>query len=142
MYNEIGSFSEELCYAAGLVDGEGSIGVYLNKVYNHYQLRLQVQMCDKEGLELLEHLFKGTWFHYKAKPPRRAKWQWLVTNSAAASALQLLKPYLLVKKKHAIEALKADWFSYNSKNPLTEQERNIRKEVSVRIKEFNKRGTN
>ena len=38
----------KLAYAAGIVDGEGSVGIYKNNFCNQYQLRITVEMTREE----------------------------------------------------------------------------------------------
>lgn len=136
--------SLELAYAAGLIDGEGCIGTYWNKVYKNYQLRITVEMVDPEGLEHLHSLFGGRFYYKPANKSanRRARHLWMVFNSEAESALNKLLFYLKIKNKQASIALTCDWHSFNSNNPLTTEELNKRHEANERIKQYNKRGFN
>lgn len=132
--------SEDLAYAAGLIDGEGCIGTYYNKVHKNYQLRVSVEMCEREGLDHLANLFGGKWYYKQKRAPRRGIYCWMVFNSEAERCLKALYPHLKVKKKHAEAALLGDWHSYNRSNPLTEAEKIIRKEINIKIKSYNERG--
>lgn len=130
----------DLAYIAGLIDGEGCIGVYHNKVYNSYQLRVQIEMCDEEGLNLVNSLFHGRWYYKTYRPPRRPTTTWMALGSHGELLLRQIIPFLRVKKKQALEALKADWSSYNSNNPVPESEQYTRQSISIKLKEYNKRG--
>lgn len=132
---------EELdyAYAAGLIDGEGCIGIYHNSHNGNYQLRIAVEMTDKSGLDVLESLFGGKWYFRAAKAPRKARYIWMTFNNNASKVLETLMPYLRVKKKQAEVALKGDWISYSKKKmPLHQQE--IRIQLHFDMKELNKRG--
>lgn len=128
-----------LAYAAGLIDGEGCIGTYYNKVTKNYQLRITVEMVEKEGLVVLEKLFGGKWYYKEAKIPRRARHLWMLFGSEAEKALKELQGYLLIKNKQANEVLKADWSGFIGK-PLSDEQVSIRESVNIEIKKLNKRG--
>ena len=129
-----------LSYAAGIIDGEGCIGMYHNSHNGNYQLRITVEMVDKEALTILGNLFGGKWYIKKAKVPRRERHSWMLFNDEAAIALKQLLPYLTIKKGRAEKALTADWKSFIGGNKMTKEQQSIREEVAKFIKEKNKRG--
>lgn len=128
-----------LSYAAGLIDGEGCIGIYPNSHNGNYQLRLSVEMTDKAGLLCLYSLFGGKWYFKKANKPRKARYIWMIFNRSAAQACEKLLPYLKIKNKNVKIILKADWFSFY-KRKMTPEQQDIRRQVWIENKEINKRG--
>ena len=136
------NFSKELllAYAAGLIDGEGCIGLYHNSHNGNYQLRITVEMVDKSGMEIISNLFKGKWYYKKAKKPRRARQIWMAFNRNAEDALQQLFPYLIVKRTQAELALKGNWSGFVGGKKLTKKETEIRHEINLKIKKLNQRG--
>lgn len=132
----------KLAYAAGLIDGEGCIGIYYNSHNGNYQLRITVEMCERQGLEILYELFDGKWYYkeHSNRPNRRPVYVWMLFNSRAEDALGQLVPYLQVKHKHAINALSVDWHSF-AKRPLPPEENEKRAVVHKLMKEYNIRGT-
>jgi len=131
--------TEKLAYCAGLVDGEGCVGMYLNSHNGNYQLRISVEMGDREGLKILDELFPGKWYYRPPLKPRREKWTWMLFNANAYKALIKLEPYLAIKHKHVEEIKKADWISFKGK-PLTKDEKTTREKVAKKVKSFNRRG--
>ena len=129
----------DVAYVAGLVDGEGCIGVYYNNVTKHFQLRVQIQMIDKNPLEMADKIVKGNWYEVVRNGNRRDVITWLVLNSKAEQFLQSILPFLKGKKKQAECALKANWSDFIGKT-LTYDEREIRKVVANELKQFNRRG--
>lgn len=132
---------DDLSYAAGLIDGEGCVGVYRNSHLGSYQLRITVEMVQDEGLAVLRELFGGSMYE---KPRKNPKWRptrsWMVFGSTAETALKELLPHLRVKKSQAELALTADWSSFNSNTPLTDVEKQQRVFVHDEMKKLNKRG--
>jgi len=93
-------------YAAGLVDGEGSIAIM--KSSGCYSLTLNIGMSAK-GFSVLEWMQRN--FGGRIYPRRRAteKWDaaysWHTFGGTAASIIESLRPYLVLKREHADLAL-------------------------------------
>jgi hypothetical protein len=128
-----------LSYAAGIIDGEGCIGIYPNSHNGNYQLRISVEMVQLSALKILHGLFGGKWYYKKAVKPRQARYTWMVFNRQAAGVCKELLPYLRIKNRNVNNVLKADWFSFY-KRPITDKQQKIRKQVWLDNKEINKRG--
>lgn len=133
--------SEELAYLAGIIDGEGTIGIYLNSVNGNYQLRMAVEMTDFEAIDLFQEIFGGTSYIRKpdTKPNRKAKKIWYAFNSQASEIIIQLLPYLRVKKKQALCALRADWKRFR-KRKMQPEEQSLRKELHQEMRSYNQRG--
>lgn len=129
----------DLAYCAGLIDGEGCIGIYYNKVHKNFQLKLQVQMNEKRPLDKLYKLFGGSFYVKEAKPPRHKQHTWVVFGSKAEEVIKLIRPYMLVKDKQVDEVLKCDWTNFKGKS-LSDEERQIREVTKERLTKLNQRG--
>lgn len=129
----------KLSYIAGLIDGEGCIGMYLNSHNGNYQLRLSIEMTIKSGLDLVYEVFGGKWYYRPPCVPTREKYTIMLFNKEAFFALKELEKYLIVKKEHAKIIQEADWVSFKNKK-MTDEQQLIRVSVSNRIKELNTRG--
>ena len=89
----------EVTWAAGFIDGEGSIGVYRSNGAA-LMLSLDVAQVDRRPLEELSRLFGGT----ITLNPRRGEhpiYQWRQHSANAARTLALVAPYLRSKKEQA-----------------------------------------
>lgn len=94
-------------YAAGLIDGEGHIGI--SRTTLCYQIRLTVNMSDK-GLPALHWLHKTLGGRLEAerpstRPTHRPTTAWRVSGEEAGELLTRLRPHLLVKAQPADVAL-------------------------------------
>lgn len=93
-------------YAAGLIDGEGYIGI--QESGGSFQVRLKVTMTDKGMAAMLrmERMYGG-----KIDGPRlatdrnRASYSWRLTGVKASALIATLRPHLLVKAEAADLAL-------------------------------------
>lgn len=107
----------ELAWAAGFIDGEGSIGFYKKvqsihgKKYTCHYLRLSVANTDKSALYRLKDLFGGS-VHKSTHAGRNNKdcWTWYCQSNACADALERLLPYLFVKRQQTELALESRKF--------------------------------
>lgn len=96
----------ELAYLAGLIDGEGSIGLYEttspNAGWRNYGLNLIVNMCDIEGIELLRSIYGGHLsMRKKSKACHRQQYRLKLGRHATYACLKDLLPYLRIKRLQA-----------------------------------------
>ena len=94
-------------YAAGLIDGEGYVGI----VYagGSPQVRLKIVMTDKGkgALEKMQDAYGGKLcFDTPAKGNRREAWGWRLNGRAATDLLERLLPALTVKAEPSRIAIK------------------------------------
>lgn len=134
-------------YAAGLIDGEGYIGIV--EAGGTFQVRLKVTMTDKgrPALEALSTLFGG-----KVRRDRdvtennRATLSWLITGEVAVEIVATLRPMLLVKAEAADIALEFGRMhqalpALPRRGRLWDDESRARAEMlRARIQEANRRG--
>lgn len=94
---------EDLAYLAGIIDGEGTIGIYYHKGRNSYRVKIYVVNTYKPLIDWLGSVFGG--FVYKRN---HTKWKTRYEWHLGENAMELLKsliPYLKIKKDQAILAL-------------------------------------
>jgi len=93
----------ELGYAAGIIDGEGSIEIQNKRSRNNYQLRVAVGMKYDTIPIWLHERFGGSLCAYKNDS--RQMTMWVVSGVLAKNCCECLLPYLILKKTHAEVAL-------------------------------------
>lgn len=134
-------------YAAGLIDGEGYIGIV--EAGGSMQVRLKVAMTDKglPALRDLEATFGGKLGpDKKATLTRRETHVWRLNGKKAAELLDRLTPMLLVKSEAARIALAFQWMVDsaerlpNGRSRWTEEMRTKSKIFREQIQEANRRG--
>ena len=100
----------ELAWAAGFIEGEGSVHFYLRKKHERYpnyaEPHITADNSVKEYIEILQRLLGGSIFMTKNKGKKIGKyetkhdlWRWHVTNLAAYRACKRLLPYLHGKNR-------------------------------------------
>jgi hypothetical protein len=99
--------NEELAYSAGIIDGEGYIGITKHserrrkKNTFYYTIMVKVGMTDKEAVDFLYKLFGGYLYLEKRKDVKDV-WIWSIVGiKKVAPILRLLLPYLKVKNTQA-----------------------------------------
>lgn len=93
-------------YAAGLIDGEGYIGIQGSG--GSFQVRLKIAMTDKglPALRKMEDQYGGRIYKDReAKGNNREAHCWIATGVKAAEIIRLVQPHLLVKAEPARIAL-------------------------------------
>jgi hypothetical protein len=95
-------------YIAGILDGEGSIGLASHT--QPYALCPTVRVVNTHhGLigELGRLLGGGTRCHLAGRPNQRSTWRWECSGTLAYEVLRRALPYLIVKRAHAEAILSA-----------------------------------
>ncbi len=133
--------NESLAYIAGFVDGEGSIGIHKSQGL-YATLWLQVSNADERVIQYISHLLPGR--IYATRRTRNGKVckisykiQW--NSQEAIDVLELILPYLIVKKDMAEVALEF-WYKCYTNNQgriISEAEVILRKSYKDRISELN-----
>ncbi len=96
----------KLSYFAGIIDGEGSIGIeHLKPAYgrkkSYYVCRLCVINTEKDLMILLVHFFGGTYDARKKIEGRKTCYRWHIFGKNLENALKELLPHLFIKKPQA-----------------------------------------
>ncbi len=95
----------DLAYLAGLLDGEGSISLHMQKLdkYELYSFRVLITSTNRPVVDWLAEYFGGS---IRMQPRRndgyKDIYRWCLRTCEAAQLLPLLLPYLIIKKEHAL----------------------------------------
>ena len=103
----------DIAYIAGLIDGEGYLGIkktprlYNGRVNPQYQERIQIRMVDEQAIEFITNTFGGT---YHKESPHAAKGRPLycfaTTDKQSVKIITTILPYLRVKNRVAETVLR------------------------------------
>ena len=96
----------DLAYTAGIIDGEGSIGILPNSQHKSYCLRVEVGSTDEWLPMWLKFAWGGYVYRAERKLPRQTCWLWYISSRQAAEFLTLILPYLKLKREQAQIALR------------------------------------
>lgn len=132
----------EVAWLAGIVDGEGWIGLYDNKARRHRQLKVVVGntnpfMVRKISL-ILTRLDLRFWYQYKAPKGRLGVRDILEIgvsgNRGVAVLLHALRPHLTAKADQADAVLEyLDWrVTLNNTGPVPDKEELVRRQIGLR----------
>jgi len=102
----------DYAWAAGFIDGEGSIGMYYltykNRGKKYRRIAIQVTQTRLLPLEKLQELFGGTITEIFPKGGKQRTWYWGVRGvDIVTMVYKLLQPHLLVKNTDFKEAINA-----------------------------------
>lgn len=142
-----------LAYIAGIVDGEGSIMIQRQCsesfmaqraksgcFHPHYAVGIRIGMCERVALDLIvDELGIGSVCEEKPYHHKRPMFRWMIrSKQEVCDFLNLILPYLRVKKKQAELALKFmnEWVSFNG-NRLTPEIVSKREEAWAQMRKLN-----
>jgi len=150
----------DLAYAAGIVDGEGTVSIaeYAPKWEEHnrnarrkspqFRCYLTVSMTDIEVPLWLAETFGGSVNTYKQKNKRhKDQHRWVLQNRCAAECAAMLLPYMKTKRRQA--ELLANFYMDSrftvrigggSSAQLTQSDIDARREYSTEVRSLNQRG--
>ena len=138
--------TEQLAYAAGLVDGEGSIMLVkkgrLKGGLLYRELRVEVANTDLRMITWLIRVFDGAITVCKRPADARRKdyYVWRLTGWRARDFIEKVHPFLVTKKKH-VEAVRLFQASVSvSGHALTEAQRAGKAESIQMLSQLNRRG--
>lgn len=103
--------SHILAYLAGIVDGEGYIGIKRSATPKHqvsprFCERIQVRMIHEDSIKLLHETLGGNYYRERMGQRRgRPLFCWQASDAQAANVLTALLPYLRIKRENAMAAL-------------------------------------
>lgn len=142
----------EYAWAAGIIDGEGYIGMTKNKpgvnrrITISFQIRISVRMTHRDTIEKLHSLFGGTFkvCNLRNKTKWKCCYEWYAGDKCTINVLTLVLPYLVTKKSQAELVLdyRKQCFLTKPKgqNQCSPEITNLRFEYFKRLSELNKKG--
>lgn len=134
----------EMSYVAGLVDGEGSIGVYPMKRAVLPVVSITVTMTDATTIMYLRDLFGmgGAYRIDRVCPGHKPRYTWCLRAKRAEVVLRALLPYLRLKRPQAecALAMRAIVKSKGRWDTATPEQWGAANDIVQRIKVLNRRG--
>lgn len=106
-------------YIAGLLDGEGCITIEKSKRKGKrnfsFDLRVTIVNKCKKVLELIHQQFNGSLIpRNHTKPQHSICWTWTITSNKAKEFLNLILPFMVIKKEEAKVAIEFQNYQLNS----------------------------
>jgi hypothetical protein len=129
---------EKLAYLAGIIDGEGSLLLWMNKSSTQrgqFNLRVNVTSTDKILVDWIFENFGGSIYECnspsrKSQPNWKKQYVWQVNRPEMLQFLNDIYPFLVIKKERCKVAIKF-------RETFEKRERNLSKETfEIRIKLF------
>ena len=144
----------QCAYLAGLIDGEGYIGILKvkrgNKKIFHstkeyfYQPVFKLAMTDRE---IIEYYYKslGGNFEIRKLSEKKTNWKdcytWTVRSAKCIEILKLIYPYMRVKKQEVDILNKFNKTNNGAGIPLTDNQWEVRDNLYQQLRDLHFRGT-
>lgn len=90
-----------LAYTAGIIDGEGYIGIMHHKRKTRsssYERVLKVGNTNEHLIDWLVHMYGGHKETVNQKGSRKPSWNWILWGEKAVDLLTQIYPYSIIKK--------------------------------------------
>lgn len=133
----------ELAYLAGIIDGEGHIGIAGSKKPSNridWVLRLSISNTSEELMDWLDETFGHiVTTKYKRLHRRAHVMVWRTSGRQTQEILRLVLPYLRIKREQAELALSMNIGPYGGgcRWSITNEERDSRIEIYRQMRELN-----
>jgi hypothetical protein len=124
---------EELAYAAGLFDGEGSISLVRHRDNRTHSPQVSIASTDYEVVNWFRERFGGS---IVTKQPRMSNhsvsYDWRLTDRRALAFLEVIRPYLVIERKiRRIDLLLSDYLECTPRNGRYSEEMAERKQKLI-----------
>lgn len=98
----------DVAYVAGIVDGEGCIGLNINRAgkSKSYRIKISVSNTNEWVCQWLRLCFGGCVSKSIVRGNRKPQWTWFISGNKALACLGVIYPYLHIKKPQAEIAIK------------------------------------
>jgi len=119
----------EAAYAAGIVDGEGSIQFTRNRKSRWPSPTVSVASTDRELLEWLRSRIGGAIIQKRTyKPQHSSSFDWKLTDRRALQFLEFVRPFLVIRRKiDRCDLLLAEYMACTPRNGRYSSEMAARK---------------
>jgi hypothetical protein len=145
MPNEIELTITDLAYAAGIIDGEGTIGIYGHRKnaskYKYSDLVVQVANTKVELIQWLQFKFGGKFCFFQPHRLRQSSfYNWRLYNKKAVEFIKLILPYLKIKRANAELAIEYQSRKGRKGQHLTDTKRALQEVDRLLMHQYNKTG--
>lgn len=140
----------EKAYLAGIMDGEGSIGITKRKIRKRgitpeYRARLRITNVSKELMNFIEDKIKNQGSYYICErknraPNRKTIYELEMGDRLTVKFLKEVLPYLIIKKRHAENVIELKNTFNIRYRPVPSFITEIREKCFLFQKELNRRG--
>lgn len=129
----------DLAYLAGIVDGEGYIGITADHRTRNpdrpcWRLRVAVTNTNEWLMQHLKFSIGGGTIILRSDKRQKPCYQWEIGNRKAAEFLKLILPYLRLKRPQAELAIKFQASISKSTRILTEEQLAVREAEMLLLK--------
>lgn len=129
--------TEDICYIAGIIDGEGSFNLYRSSATKICS-RVYVVNTYKPLIDWLHHTFGGLTYerHHKVW---KTRYEWIFEKPQIKDLCIAIFPYLKVKREQAKIMIEFRDTILPKGNRLSLETRQLREDLYTRLKHLNSR---
>lgn len=133
-----------LAYTAGIIDGEGCISIHKSMNRNSYRRAIHISVGNTNPwlINWLEFNFGGSSRIYHPKNSKwKDSWQWELSAKQAGEFLEMILPYLKLKRAQAELAIQFQKAKHHPRGkPQDKKEIALEEAQKILMGKMNKRG--
>lgn len=137
----------EAAYIAGIIDGEGWIGIHqLGKNGGKTRRSGQFRMCidvastNESIIRFLHSKLKGSVTFSQAKGRNKEHWKWRCSSYIALFVLDAVLPYLIIKRRQAVLCRRFQRYTQSPSRIVTPKALAVHTRIHDELRALNKRG--
>lgn len=139
--------NEQLSYLAGIIDGEGSICVDLQRAngkarkHDYYCLRLSIVNTNKELMDWLKQTFEGNYYAQKKHAGKKQCYTYRLFGDKLLNVIIACLPYFIIKRQQAelVQEFRKTVMGKTNWN-IPKEVLNLRYQMYLKSKDLNKTG--
>jgi hypothetical protein len=140
---------EKLAYLAGIIDGEGSLLLWMNKSSNQrgqFNLRVNVTSTDKCLVDWIFQNFGGSIYECnspsrKSQPNWKKQYVWQINRPEMLQFLKEIHPFLIIKKERCEIAIRFRETFAKRQRRVSKDSFDLRLSLYEQMKHLNTRGS-
>lgn len=140
---------EKLAYLAGIIDGEGCLHIRVARpkkaqkfrgINGWHVITIEVSNTNPRLAEWLKENFKGYFYEVKPKAGRwSTAWNWITTSRNANNILELILPYLVLKRGQAEAMIECYKTKVSCRYHMTQEIVDTREYFRRKVSELNRK---
>lgn len=137
----------EVAYIAGIIDGEGWIGIHqlgknggVSRRAGQYRMCVEVGNTNEAIIRFLHSRLGGSVAFRGSKGKAKAHWKWQSSSYVSLFVLDAVLPYLIIKRRQAVLCRRFQRYTQSPSRIVTPKALAVHTRIHDEVRNLNKRG--
>lgn len=138
----------DAAYIAGIVDGEGWIGIHklgsrggTSRRVGQYRMCVEVGNTNEPVIRFLKSRLHGAVTFHPGRGGSKAHWKWRCTSHIALLVLDAVLPYLIIKRRQAVLCRRFQRYTQSPSRIVTDKAVAVQTRIHDEVRALNRRGS-